>query len=88
MAEMCTHTERINGFQFAGNTLHKLEARKGVKWRKAARLCGSFCAGNGNVYTMHNAGLCTLIRRAKNVDLTRIYVGVKVIYMTTKFCIR
>lgn len=26
MAEMCTHSERINDFQFAGNTLHKLEA--------------------------------------------------------------
>jgi hypothetical protein len=33
VAEMCMNRARINAFQFAGNTLHKLEARKGVKFR-------------------------------------------------------
>lgn len=33
VAEMRMNRARITRFQFAGNTLHKLEARKGVKSR-------------------------------------------------------
>lgn len=33
VAEMCMNRARIYSFQFVGNTLHRLEARKGVKTR-------------------------------------------------------